>query len=132
MVQNYLNMQFYTEEWLLRHSPDVYMPMLYTADNVAKKYNISRESQDRVRAAEPAAHRRGAEGRPVRRRDRRPRKLEVRARQRPGKVSEEHVVLTKDEGNRPDTTLEGLAQLKGAVPGIKDTTITAGNSSQLS
>ncbi len=38
----------------------------------------------------------------------------------------------KDEGNRPDTTLEGLAALKGAVPGIADTTITAGNSSQLS
>jgi acetyl-CoA C-acetyltransferase len=41
-------------------------------------------------------------------------------------------VLTHDEGNRPDTTLEGLSQLKGAVPGIKDTSITAGNSSQLS
>ncbi|HTV72602.1 MAG TPA: hypothetical protein VME66_02715, partial [Candidatus Acidoferrales bacterium] len=49
-----------------------------------------------------------------------------------GKVTEEHVTLLKDEGNRPETTLEGLASLKGAVPGVKDTTITAGNSSQLS
>src|SRR5579863_2431192 len=46
MVQNHLNMEFYTEEWLLRHTPDVYMPMLYTADNVAKKYGVSRERQD--------------------------------------------------------------------------------------
>ena len=46
MVQNHLNMAFYTEEWLLRHAPDVYMPMLYTADNVAKKYGVSRERQD--------------------------------------------------------------------------------------
>ncbi len=46
MVQSHLNMKFYTEEWLLRHTPDVYMPMLYTADNVAKKYDVSRERQD--------------------------------------------------------------------------------------
>ncbi len=49
-----------------------------------------------------------------------------------GAVSEEHVVLEKDEGNRPETTLEALQKLPGAVPGIKDTTVTAGNSSQLS
>ncbi|HTV74446.1 MAG TPA: hypothetical protein VME66_12190, partial [Candidatus Acidoferrales bacterium] len=46
MVQNNLNMEFYAEDWLLRHTPDVYMPMLYTADNVAKKYNVTREAQD--------------------------------------------------------------------------------------
>ncbi len=46
MVQNHLNMVGFDEEWLLRHTPDVYMPMLYTADLVAKKYNISREAQD--------------------------------------------------------------------------------------
>ncbi|MDP9025845.1 MAG: acetyl-CoA C-acyltransferase, partial [Candidatus Eremiobacteraeota bacterium] len=46
LVQNNLDMAYYTEEWLLRHTPDVYMPMLYTADNVAKKYDVSRERQD--------------------------------------------------------------------------------------
>ena len=46
MVQNDLHMRFLTEEWLLRHDPDLYMPMLYTADNVAKKYDVSRERQD--------------------------------------------------------------------------------------
>ncbi|MBV8723115.1 MAG: acetyl-CoA C-acyltransferase, partial [Candidatus Eremiobacteraeota bacterium] len=49
-----------------------------------------------------------------------------------GKVTEEHVVLSKDEGNRPETTLDALQKLPGAVPGIKETSITAGNSSQLS
>ncbi|MGH7685186.1 MAG: acetyl-CoA C-acyltransferase, partial [Vulcanimicrobiaceae bacterium] len=47
-----------------------------------------------------------------------------------GEVREEHVTLKKDEGNRPDTTLEGLAALKGVIDA--KSTITAGNSSQLS
>ncbi len=132
MVQNELNMHSYTEEWLLRHTPDIYMPMLYTADNVAKKYNVSRERQDEYafqsqqRTAQAQKDGRfDAELAPfatwkyVQDKD-------------TGVVTEEHVTLTHDEGNRPDTTLEGLSQLKGAVPGIKDTTITAGNSSQLS
>ncbi|HEY8321587.1 MAG TPA: acetyl-CoA C-acyltransferase [Candidatus Baltobacteraceae bacterium] len=132
MVQNELNMKFYTEEWLLRHVPDVYMPMLYTADNVAKKYKVSREAQDEYAfqsqqrtAAAQAAGRFDAEIVSL------PTWKFVQDKET-GAVTEEHVVLTKDEGNRPDTQLAGLAALKGAVPGIDDTTITAGNSSQLS
>jgi len=132
MVQNDLNMSHYTEEWLLRHTPDVYMPMLYTADNVAKKYNVSRDAQDEYAfqsqqrtAAAQKAGRFDAEIAPL------PSWKYVQDKET-GAVTEEHVVLGHDEGNRPDTTLEGLKSLKGAVPGIKDTTITAGNSSQLS
>ncbi|MBV8491803.1 MAG: acetyl-CoA C-acyltransferase [Candidatus Eremiobacteraeota bacterium] len=132
MVQNNLNMEFYTEEWLLRHTPDVYMPMLYTADNVAKKYDVSRERQDEYAlqsqqrtAAAQAAGRFDAEivALPS---------WTYKQDKETGVVSEEHVNLSKDEGNRPDTTLENLQKLNGAVPGIKDSTITAGNSSQLS
>ncbi|HEY1655917.1 MAG TPA: acetyl-CoA C-acyltransferase [Candidatus Tumulicola sp.] len=132
MVQNHVNLEFYTEEWLLRHTPDIYMPMLYTADNVAKKYAVSRERQDEYAlqsqqrtAAAQAAGRFDAE-------------IVVLPSWRfvqdknTGAVAEEAVVLAKDEGNRPETTLEALGKLPGAVPGIKDTTITAGNSSQLS
>src|SRR5579871_1167284 len=132
MVQSHLNMAFYTEEWLLRHTPDVYMPMLYTADNVAKKYGVSREQQDEYAlqsqqrtAAAQEAGRFDAElvalpsWKYVQQKD-------------TGAVSEEHVVLEKDEGNRPETTLAALQKLPGAVPGVKDTTVTAGNSSQLS
>ncbi len=46
MVQNDVNVHFITEEWLLRHHPDLYMPMLFTADFVAKQYSVSRERQD--------------------------------------------------------------------------------------
>jgi acetyl-CoA C-acetyltransferase len=132
MVQNNLNMEFYTEEWLLRHTPDVYMPMLYTADNVAKKYDVSRERQDEYAlqsqqrtAAGQSAGRFDAEIVPLP-------SWKYNQDKETGAVTEEHVVLGKDEGNRPDTTLEGLQKLAGAVPGIKETSITAGNSSQLS
>jgi acetyl-CoA C-acetyltransferase len=132
MVQNDINLKHYTEEWLLRHAPDVYMPMLYTADNVAKKYDVSRERQDEYAfqsqqrtAAGQAAGRFDSEIVPLP-------SWKYNADKESGAVTEEHVELKKDEGNRADTTLEGLQSLKGAVPGIKETTITAGNSSQLS
>jgi len=132
LVQNNINMTHYTDEWLLRHTPDIYMPMLYTADDVAKKYKVSRERQDEYAfqsqqrtAAAQAAGRFDAEivALPS---------WKYNQDKETGVVTEEHVVLKKDEGNRADTTLEGLSSLKGAVPGVKETTITAGNSSQLS
>ena len=66
-----LNLHFFTEEWLLRHAPDLYMPMLYTADFVAKKYSRFARATRRIRAAEPAANGGGASGGAFRRRDRR-------------------------------------------------------------
>ena len=132
MVQNDLHMQFLTEEWLLRHEPDLYTPMLYTADFVAKKYSVSRERQDEYAlqsqqrtAAAQAAGRFDAEIVPMA-------SWKYEQNRETGAVTERNVQLKKDEGNRPDTTLEGLAALKGAVPGVADTSITAGNSSQLS
>jgi acetyl-CoA C-acetyltransferase len=132
MVQNSMNMAGFDEEWLLRHTPDIYMPMLYTADYVAKKYAVTREAQDayalqsqqRTAAAQQAG-RFDAEIVAM------PSWKLVEDKER-ASVREEQVTLSKDEGNRPETTLEGLAALRGAVPGIDDTTITAGNSSQLS
>ena len=132
MVQNYLNMEFYTEEWLLRHTPDVYMPMLYTADNVAKKYDVSRDRQDEyaLQSQQRTAVAQ-AEGRFEAEIVALPSWKYVQDKDT-GAVTEQHVVLEKDEGNRPETTLEALRKLPGAVPGIKETSITAGNSSQLS
>ncbi len=132
MVQNDLNMKFYTEEWLLRHTPDIYMPMLYTADNVAKKYKVSRESQDEYAFS---SQQRTAAAQAAGKFDDEIVSMETWmavADKETGVVTEKKVTLAKDEGNRPDTTLEGLSALKGAVPGIKETSITAGNSSQLS
>jgi acetyl-CoA C-acetyltransferase len=130
LVQNVLNSTFFTEEWMLRHEPDLYMPMLQTADNVAKRYNVSREAQDAYAlqsqqrtAAAQAAGRFDAEIVPL------PswKSVENRA---DGSYAEEAVTLGKDEGNRPDTNLEGLAALKGVLG--PNSSITAGNSSQLS
>ena len=130
LVQNAMNVHEFTEDWMLRHEPDVYMPMLQTADFVAKKYNVSRERQDeyalqsqqRTAAAQAA----GAFDREIV-------PLEswkyVEDKEN-GTFREERVLLTRDEGNRPDTTLEGLLKLKGVLDPASP--ITAGNSSQLS
>jgi len=130
MVQNDLHMKGFTEEWLLRNKPDVFMPMLQTADNVAKHYKVSRESQDEYSfqsqqrtAAAQTAGRFDAEIVPLT-------TWKYVDNKETGGVTEEQVTLSKDEGNRPETTLEGLSSLKGVLG--KDSTITAGNSSQLS
>src|SRR5215469_8601604 len=106
--------------------------MLFTADFVAKKYDVPRQQQDEYAlqsqqrtAAAQAAGRFDAEivAMPS---------WKYEQDKDTGAVTERRVKLAKDEGNRPDTTLEGLAALKGAVPGVADTSVTAGNSSQLS
>ncbi|MGY6637531.1 MAG: acetyl-CoA C-acyltransferase [Erythrobacter sp.] len=115
---------------LIAMHKDVYMPMLGTAETVAKRYNVSRESQDeyalqsQMRTA--AAQEAGlfdAEIVPV------TTTMMVKDKAT-GEVSEQEVTLTKDEGNRPSTTLEGLQSLQPVMgPGMN---ITAGNASQLS
>jgi acetyl-CoA C-acetyltransferase len=117
------------EDWLMAHKPEVWMPMIETADIVAARYRVSREAQD---AYALESQRRTAAG------------------QRAGRFTEEivplpsthkavdkvtkaerieHVTLKSDEGNRPDTTLDGLAALKPVREGGY---VTAGNASQLS
>jgi acetyl-CoA C-acetyltransferase len=130
LVQNVLNVHGFTEEWLLRHEPDLYMPMLQTADAVAKRYKISREAQDAYAfqsqqrtAAAQAAGKFDAEIVPL------PTWKYVEQRDG-GTFREEAVTLARDEGNRADTTLAGLAALKGVLG--PNSSITAGNSSQLS
>jgi acetyl-CoA C-acetyltransferase len=114
---------------LLALHRDIYMPMLDTAETVANRYEISRERQDlyslqsqQRTAAAQAAGRFDAEIVPVK-----ATKLVVD--KTTGATSPEHVELTRDEGNRPDTTLDGLAALKPVRP---EGSITAGNASQLS
>ena len=59
-----------TEEWLLSHKPEVWMPMIETADIVAARYNVSPRGAGRVFAGKPAPHRVGPAGRALRGRDR--------------------------------------------------------------
>jgi len=128
-VQNEMNRQHLQDEWLHRHKPEIYWPMLQTAEMLAKRYHISRERQDEygVQSQERAA-----------------------AAQAAGKFNDEIVPITvkmkvvdkatgaetlrevtsaHDEGIRPDTNYEGVSQIKPAVEGG---VISAGNSSQFS
>jgi acetyl-CoA C-acetyltransferase len=128
-VQNEMNQHMFVEDWLKEHKPAVYMPMLQTAENVAKRYKISREDQDRfgVQSQQRAFAAREA-----------------------GKFNDEIVPMTvtmkvvdkntgaetlrettasQDEGIRGDTTYEGVSQIRPAVEGG---VIAAGNASQFS
>jgi acetyl-CoA C-acetyltransferase len=132
LVQNNTNIKFFTEEWLLRHQADLFMPMIETADIVARRYGVSREQQDAYAlqsqqrtAAAQAAGRFDAEIVPL------PSWMYEQNKET-GEVKEVFNTLPKDEGNRPDTTLEGLGKLKGVSNFNPKSTITAGNSSQLS
>ena len=109
--------------------PHAYMPMLQTAEFVAHKYGISREAQDDY-ALE--SQKRTAAAQQLGRFDQEivPFRTTMQMKDKvTGEVSSHEVLLTRDEGNRPETTLEGLAKLK---PVIEGGVITAGNSSQLS
>jgi len=107
----------------------VYMPMLQTAEVVGARYGIGRaacdayalQSQQRTAAAQ-AANLFADEIVPA------SAKMAV-ADKETGAISHRDVTLTRDEGNRPETTLEGLASLKPVLP---DGIVTAGNASQLS
>ena len=128
-VQNTINQHMLEDAWMKQHVPAIYMPMLYTAENVAKRYGIARERQDRY----------GAES-----------QQRAAAAQAAGKFSEEivpitvrmavadpvtkavstrEVTLSADEGIRGDSTYEGVAKIRSAIPGG---VISAGNASQFS
>jgi acetyl-CoA C-acetyltransferase len=117
------------DPWLAEHKPDIYLTMIETADMVAARYNVAREMQD---AFALESQRRTAAAQQARRFDDEIVPLEttkkVVARETKTE-SFETVTLTKDEGNRPDTSPEGLAALK---PVREGQFITAGNASQLS
>ena len=131
LVQNdHMNRYRAADEWLLAHKKDVYLPMIDTAEIVSQRYQITRETQDqyalesqRRTAAAQAAGRFDAEIVPMESR------MAI-ADKTTGDISHKTVTLAKDEGNRPDTSAEGLASLK-PVRG-EGHAITAGNASQLS
>jgi acetyl-CoA C-acetyltransferase len=119
----------FQDDWLIKNKPELFMPMIGTADIVAKRYNVSREAQDEYALQS---------------------QQRTAAAQKAGKFNDEivpftttmqlvdkasgarsykEITLGQDEGNRPDTTLAGLQGLK---PVSNTATITAGNASQLS
>ena len=127
-VQNEANKHMLAEGWLTQHKPEIYWPMLQTAEQVAKRYKIPRERMDRY----------GAES-----------QQRACAAQEAGKFRDEiapitvtagvadpvmglrskEVTVAADEGLRPGTTYEAVAGIKPAIPGG---VIAAGNASQFS
>jgi acetyl-CoA C-acetyltransferase len=128
-VQNEMNKHMFTEDWLTKNKPEVYWPMLQTAEYVAKKYGIPREAQDRY----------GVQS-----------QLRAAAAREAGKFKDEIVPIavkmkvidkntnvetvkettaSQDEGIRADTTYEGVSSIK---PAIEGGVIAAGNASQFS
>ena len=114
---------------VIEHAPHAYMSMLQTAEFVAKKYGISREAQDRYSlASQQRTAAAQAAGRFVAEIVRFTSTMAV-VDKNTKEVSYSEVTLHADEGNRPETTLEGLASLK---PVIEGGVVTPGNASQLS
>ena len=130
LVQNEkMNVSRMVDKALVSKQPNIYMPMLQTAEVVASRYNISREAQDiyalqsqqRTAAAQEAGKfddeiietttSMGVMDRETK------------------EISFQDITLNKDQGNRPSTVIEGLS---GLNPVIENGYITAGNASQLS
>ncbi len=128
-VQNEMNKHMLNEDWIVANKPELYWPMLQTAEYVAKRYSISREQQDQygVRSQQRAAAAREAcrfsdEIAPMTT----TMKIVDKA---TGAESMKEVTVAQDEGIRADTTYEGVSKIK---PAIEGGVISAGNASQFS
>jgi len=130
LVQNeHMNTFRHTDPRLLELHEHIYMPMLETAEVVATRYQIGREAQDEYAlqsqqrtASAQAAGKLDDEVVPL------PSSMGVMNKET-GEITFSNALLEKDEGNRPGTSLEGLAGLRTV---IENGSITAGNASQLS
>ncbi len=128
-VQNEANRHMIHEGWLKEHKPELYWTMLQTAENVSKRYGISRQQQDEygVRSQQRAAAAAAAgkfddEIVPLATR------MAV-ADKAAGRLFTQEVTLKSDEGIRADTTYDGVAKIRPAMPGG---VVAAGNASQFS
>jgi acetyl-CoA C-acetyltransferase len=127
-VQNEMNHHMFEDAWLARHKPEIYWPMLQTAERVAQRYHISRErmdhygatSQQRACAAQ-AAGKFNDEIAPI--------TVTAGVADMTMGLRSKQVTVSADEGLRAGTTYEALAGIKPALPGG---VIAAGNASQFS
>ena len=127
-VQQEMNQHMMIDSWLKENKPDIYLPMLQTAENVAKRYKIAKERMDQFGAAS---------------------QQKACAAQEAGKFNDEmiactvtagvadaqlglrskQVTISADEGLRPGTTFEAVQGIRTALPGG---VVSAGNASQYS
>jgi acetyl-CoA C-acetyltransferase len=128
-VQNEQNRHMIREPWLVVHKPAIYWTMLETAETVAARYHIPRERQDEYGVQ---SQQRAAAGAAAGRFDDEIVPMTVTmgvADKATSRIFTEEVTIAADEGIRADTTYEGVAKIKSALPGG---TVAAGNASQFS
>jgi acetyl-CoA C-acetyltransferase len=127
-VQQEMNQHMLAETWLAKNKPEIYWNMLQTAENVAKRYNISREAMDEYGAA--SQQKAGAalaaglfkdEIAPI--------TVTMGVADKVMGLMTKQVTVSDDEGIRAETTYDGIKGLRSAVPGG---VISAGNASQFS
>jgi len=128
MLQNDMNMKNLPNPWVADHKMGIYHPMGMTAELVASKYKISREYQDEY-SLESQKRTAKAQEAGYFKEEIAPMTVKYsKVDKASGTTTEVEVTVDKDECNRPDTTLEGLARLPPAFGG----TVSAGNASQFS
>ncbi|MBL8382746.1 MAG: acetyl-CoA C-acyltransferase [Burkholderiales bacterium] len=128
-VQNEMNKHMYRDENLVAKKPEIYWSMLQTAEQVAKRYGIPRDVQDRYGVASQV---KAAAARDAGRTRDEIVPIKVKTKvvdKQTGVETVKEVVLDRDEGIRADTTYEGVSQIK---PAIEGGVIAAGNASQFS
>ena len=131
LVQNEHQNNFMSQEdWINKNKPELYYTMIQTAEVVSQRYNISRDTQDEygLQSQQRMANAQNSgfldkEIFPLE-------TVKLIKNKDTNEISQEKVCLEKDEGNRPDTNIEGLKSLKPVMG--DDAYITAGNASQLS
>ncbi|OGA99139.1 MAG: acetyl-CoA acetyltransferase [Burkholderiales bacterium RIFCSPHIGHO2_12_FULL_69_20] len=127
-VQQEMNMHMLADSWLKQHKPAVYMSMLETAENVAKRYGISKERMDHYGAGSQqkacAAQEAGLFNDEIA-----PITVTAGVADAVMGLRSKEVTVSADEGLRPGTTYEGIVGVRPAMPGG---VVTAGNASQFS
>ena len=131
LVQNEHQNNFKAQEdWINENKPELYYTMIQTAEVVAQRYKISREEQD-IYGLQSQQRMANAQESGFLDKEIFPLEtIKLVKNKNTGEVSKEAVCLEKDEGNRPDTSLEGLTALNPVMG--EEAFITAGNASQLS
>src|SRR5258708_32968107 len=124
-VQTEMNKHMAHDEWIERHKPPLYMPMLQTAEIVAKRYDIGRERQDEFGVQ---SQQRAAAAQAGGRFEQEIFSITVRTQKADkdtGKSWVEEVTAKRDEGIRPDTTLEGVSKIKPPTEAATPPALTA-------
>jgi acetyl-CoA C-acetyltransferase len=127
-VQQEMNMHMFQDSWLMEHKPEIYWPMLQTAETVAKRYNVAKERMDRF-GAESQQKACAAQEKGLFKDEIVPVTVMAGVADAVMGLRSQEVTVRADEGLRAGTTFEAVQGIRSAVPGG---VVTAGNASQFS